>query len=96
MRNCIATGDVVAVVGELLSGCETRRLAHDLVTFDHQLTSICMCDHPLSAEKSHGAIGAIFDRNEIDKRVRFIRRQRRTAMVVGEFIEASREAWNGG
>ena len=87
VRHCIAAGDVVAVVGELFAGRQTRCFSDDLITLDDELTAIRVHNHPLSAEQRHGSVGSIFNRNKINEGVRFIRRKRRPAVVIGEFIK---------
>ena len=87
VRHRITTSDMVAVVGELFARSQTRRFAHNLVAFDHELTAVGVHDDPFPTEKSDRAIRTIFDRDEVNEGVWFIRRQRRPAVVIGEFIK---------
>jgi len=88
VRDRVATGDMVAVVGELFSRCETWSFADNFVALDHQLTAIRMHHHPFPAEKCHRPVRSIFDGDKVNKRVRFVGRERRPAVVIGEFVEA--------
>jgi hypothetical protein len=36
-------------------------------------------------------LGPVFDGDEINKRMRFVRRQAHASVVIGEFIETGRE-----
>ena len=82
-----AGGDMIAVVGKLFAGSQTRSFAHDFVALDHELTAVGVHDDPFPTEKSDRAIRTIFDRDEVNEGVWFIRRQRRPAVVIGEFIK---------
>ena len=84
----ITTRDVVAVVGELFARCETRSFADDFIALDYELTAVGMRHHPFSSQQRDRAIGTIFDRNEVNERVRFVRRKGWPAVVVGELVEA--------
>lgn len=88
----IAAGDMVTVVGKLFPGRETRGFAHDFVAFDHEPFAIGMQDDPFAAEQDYGVLRAVGDGDMVDKRVRLVRRQARSAMVIAEFIEGSGQA----
>lgn len=75
MRDSIAASNVVAVIRKFFTGIEAGRLADDLITFNHELAAIRVHDHPLTPQQGDRAIRAVDDRNEINKRVWFIRRQ---------------------
>lgn len=88
VRDRIAARDMVAVVGKLFARRESRCFADNLVAFDDELAAIGVNDHPFAPEQSDGAIGAVFDRDEINERVWLVGRQRRPAVVIGKFIES--------
>ena len=84
----VGAGDVIAVIGKLLARGEPRSFADDLVTFDHELAAIGMHDYPFAPEEGDHAVRAVLNRDEVNESVRFVRRKRRAAVVVGEFVEA--------
>lgn len=84
----VAAGHVVTVVRKFFSRRETRSLADDFVAFDHELAAVSVDDDPFASEQSHGAVRAIFDRDEINEGVRFVGGQRRTTVVISELVES--------
>jgi hypothetical protein len=85
-------GHMVAVVGKLLSRGEARGFAHYLVTFDHELAAVFMGDDPFATEQRDGVFGAVVNRDEINKRVRLVRRQALAPVMIHELVEAGGEA----
>ena len=67
VRDSIATGNIVAVIGELFSGRKEWSFAYDFVPLDHKLAAISVCDHPFASAQRHRPVGGVFDRNEIDE-----------------------------
>ena len=92
VRTRVEAGDVITVVGKLFARREPRRFADDLVALDHEPRAIGMDDDPFSAKERDAAIGCVVDRDEIHERMRFVRGQTRSAMMIAEFIEAGGEA----
>ena len=86
-------GHVIAIVGKFLARREARRLANDPLALDHELAPIRMLHHPLAAQQGYGLLGLVPDRDEVDERVRLVRRQARPAMVVAEAIQMGGEAF---
>ena len=68
----VASCDVITVVRKFLAGRESRSFADDLVSFDDELAAVGMGDHPFASEKRDRAVGAIFNRDEVNERVRLI------------------------
>lgn len=91
LRRSIEARDVVAVVGKLLPRLEPRLLADDAVALDDESRAVAVLHHPFAAEEGHGAVGAVLDRDEIDERMRLVRRQTRPAVVVTQLVEAGGE-----
>ncbi len=88
----IAIRDMVAIVGKLLAGCEARCFADDFVALDDQAAAIGMDHDPFAAEQPDGAIRFVFDRDEINKRMRFVGRQAGAAVVINQLVEQCGEA----
>ncbi len=84
-------GDVITVVRKLFARRQARRLPNDTITFEDLLRTVLMFDHPFSAEQSHGAIGAVVNRDEVNKRMRPVLRQAFAAVMVDKFVETSSE-----
>ncbi len=92
VRDRIDACDMVTVIGKLLPGCESRSLAHNLVTLDHQPRAVAVNDDPLPAKERDVSIGAIRDCDVVDERVRFVRREGGATMVMDETVETGGEA----
>jgi hypothetical protein len=73
MGDGIAAGDMIAIIRKLFTGGNSGCFAYDLVTLDHELTSIGVSRDPFPAKESNRAIRAIFDRYKIHEGVRFVR-----------------------
>jgi hypothetical protein len=84
----VHAGHVITVVGELFAGRQVRRFAHDFVAFDDEARAIAVNDDPFPPEQRDGAIRTILNRDEIDERVRFVRRQGNATMVIAEPVKA--------
>ena len=89
-----ATGDVIAVVREMLAGREARRFAHNLVPLDDQLAAVLMANDPLATEQRDCPVGIVADRDEIDERVRLALRQTVAALVVNQSVQLGGETRN--
>ena len=87
VRAGVAAGHVVAVVGKLLAWREARRFTDNLVAFDDQPGAVGMHHHPFAAEESHRLVGGIPNGDEVDERMRLIRRQAGAPVVVAEFVQ---------
>lgn len=88
----IAAGDVITVVGKLLTRGQTGSLTHDFVALDHQTGAVVVEHDPFSAQQGDRVIRGVVDRNEVDKGMRFVRRQRGATVVVTQFVEGGRQA----
>lgn len=88
VRDRVAAGHMIAVIRELFAGREPRGFPDDLVAFDHELAAIRVRDDPLASEQGHGSIGSVLDGDEINEGVRFVGRERRPAVMIGELVEA--------
>lgn len=88
----VAVGDMVAVIGKLLSGGEARGFSDNAVAFDDDPVAIGMGDYPFATQQRDRAVGAVTDGHEINKRVRLVRGQALTAMVIHHFVEAGGQA----
>ena len=88
----IAIRDMVAVVGKLLAGREARRFADDFVAFDDQAAAVAVDHDPFAAQEPDGAIGFVFDRDEINEGVRVIRWQAGATVVINQLVELCGEA----
>lgn len=65
--------NMIAVVGELLPWGEMGSFTDDLIALDYQTRAVAMHDDPFAPEQCDGAIGPIFDRDEVDERVWLVR-----------------------
>lgn len=92
LRRGIQSGHMIAVIGKLLTGRQARGLAHNLVAFNDEPGAVRVFDHPFAAEKCDRAVGTVTDRNEVDKCVRLVRWQTRTAVVITQLIKGGDEA----
>lgn len=92
VRDGVTSRDVITVVGKLFAGREARRFSDDFVTFDHELVAVGVDHDPFSAQQGDRAIGAIFNGDEIDKRVRLVGRERWSAVMIGKFVESGDKA----
>jgi len=81
---------VVAIVGKMFSWRDSRCLANDFFSFNHQLTAVRVLDYPFASEEGHNPVGTILNGDKINERVRFIRRQTFTPVMIDEFVELSR------
>ncbi len=93
-RQRVHPGDVVAVVRKFFAGCEARGLADDAIPLNHQLAPIGMLHHPFSSQQGHGMLGLIADRDEVDERMRFVRRQAGAAVMMTKTVQMGREAFD--
>lgn len=82
-----AGGDMVAVVGKLFARGQSRSFADDFIALDHELTAVGVSDHPFASEQRDGVIGAVVNRDEIHERMRLVRRQAFSPVVIHEFVE---------
>ena len=92
VRAGIAAGHVIAVVGKILPGGQARRFADDFVAFNHQPGTVRMQHDPFAAEQGDRAIRAVANRDEVDERVWFVRRQAGATMMVAQFVERGGQA----
>ena len=92
VRHRIEAGHMIAVIGEMLAGCQTRGFPHDFVALDDELGAVAVFDHPFAAQQRDRPVGTIADRDEIDERVRLVRRQTCPTVVVAELVEPRAEA----
>ena len=65
----VATGDVVAVVGERFSRWNSRGFAHDFIPFDDEAFAVDLFDYPFPAKEFHGSVRLIMNTHEIDESV---------------------------
>ena len=84
--------DVVAIVGKLLAGGESRSLTNDLISFDHEARAIGVNYDPLAAEQGDNPFGVVLNRDKVDKGVGFIGRETCSSMVIVEFVEPGAQA----
>ena len=91
VRARVAAADVIAVVGKLFAGRESRGFADDPVALDHEPAAIGVQDDPFAAEQGDGVRGGVVDRDKVDEGVGFVRGKAGAAMVIAEFIEPGRE-----
>lgn len=83
----IAARHMVTVIRELLAGDEARCLTDDFVPLNHQARPVAVQHNPFSAQQCHRPIGRVVNGDEIDERVRFVRRQTRPAVVVAQLVQ---------
>ena len=74
-RDRVATGDVIAVIGELFSRRDAGSFANNFIAFDHKLAAIGVGDHPFASEQRDRAVRTVFDRDEIDERMWLVGRE---------------------
>jgi hypothetical protein len=87
MRRSVTASDVVAVIGKLFAGREARRLTDNLIAFNNKPRAVGMHHDPFPTEQRNRAIGGILNRDEVNKRVRFVRRQARAAVVIAQLVQ---------
>ena len=92
VRRRIESGNMIAIVRELLSRGEMRRLADNLVAFDHEPRAVAVHHHPFAPEEGDRSIRGVVNGDEINKRVRLVGRQASAAVMVAQLVEASRKA----
>lgn len=90
----VAARDMIAVVGELFTRSEPRRISDDLIAFNHQLAAVGVSDHPFATEQCHRPIRRVRDRDEVNKGVRLVLRQRGAAVMIREFVELGGQPGN--
>src|SRR5260370_13199220 len=73
LRHAVRTDYVIALVREPFSRTETRKLADHAVTFDDNLLTQLVSDHPFSASNSDRFGRLIIDRDKVNKRVGSVR-----------------------
>jgi hypothetical protein len=69
LRHAIRTDYVIALIGETLSRTKTRKLADHAVTFDDNLLTQLVSDHPFPASNGDRFGRLIIDRDKVNKRV---------------------------
>src|SRR5271166_5150891 len=73
LRHTIRTDYVVALVRETFSRTKTRKLADHAVTFDDNLLTQLVSDHPFPASNGDRFGRLIINRNKVNKRVGSVR-----------------------
>lgn len=88
----IATGHVIAVVGETFAGSDARGFTDDFIALDHATAAVFGGDDPLATEQSDGVLRRVSDRNKVNERVRLVSGQALPPVVIHEFFETGGEA----
>lgn len=88
----VAGADVEAVVGESFPRLKSWFLAYDLVALYDLGFPVYVLDDPFAAEELHGAVGLVFDGEEVDEDVRRFWRDVGSAVLVAQVVEADDEA----
>jgi hypothetical protein len=83
----VGASHMIAVVRELFTRREPWRFANDFVTFDDEPRAVGMEDDPLPSQQRHTAVRRIVNRDEIDERVRLVRRKAGPAVVIAQLVE---------
>ena len=88
--------NVVTIVGKVFSWRDSRRFTNDFFPFNHELATVGVLDHPFATKEGHDPVGTVLNGDKINERVRLIRWQTFSPVMIDEFVELSRKARNFG
>ena len=94
VRGGVLIGNVITVVGKLLTRSEAWGLPDDFIPFDHKAGTIGVEHDPFASQQGDRVFGFVADRDEVNEGVWLVRRKAGAAMVITQFIQTSGEAGN--